>query len=256
MSAERPNHSEPAIEIRGLEFSYNGRPALRDVDLTIRRGNFTALIGPNGGGKTTLLKLMLGLLTPDRGTVRILGRPPAEVVVRVGYVPQDLGRNQRFPVTVRDVVLTGRLRGRRNWLRYGRADRDAARRTMERLEILDLRNRRIGDLSGGQRQRVYIARALVSDPEILFLDEPTASVDAAHQTEFYELLRELNRTVTILIVNHDLMVISSFVQSVVCVNRTIHYHDGAEVTDAMMSMYHCPVELVAHGIPHRVLKEH
>lgn len=249
-------NSEPVIQIENLRFSYNGRPVLRDVNLTIRRGNFTALIGPNGGGKTTLLKLMLGLLKPDRGSVRILGRPPGEVVVRVGYVPQELGRNQRFPVTARDVVLTGRLRNRHGWIRYDRADREAARRTMERLGVLDLRHRRIGDLSGGQRQRVYIARALVSDPEILFLDEPTASVDAAHQTEFYELLRELNRTVTILIVNHDLMVISTFVQSVACVNRTLHYHDGAEVTDEMMSMYHCPVELVAHGIPHRVLKEH
>ena len=247
---------DPVIEIEDLEFSYNGRPVLTDVDLTIRRGNFTALIGPNGGGKTTLLKVMLGLLKPKRGSVRILGEPPERVVTRVGYAPQDHGRNPFFPISVRDVVLTGRLRGRHGWLRYGREDRDAARRAMERLQILDLRHRRLSQLSGGQRQRVFIARALVSDPEILFLDEPTASVDAALQTEFYNLLKELNPTVTILIVNHDLMVISSFVKSVACVNRTLHYHDGAEVTDEMMSMYHCPVELVAHGIPHRVLREH
>ncbi len=245
-----------AIEIENLWFSYNGRPVLRDVNLTLRQGNFTALIGPNGGGKTTLLKLMLGLLRPDRGSIAILGRPPHQAAHRLGYVPQDVGINRRFPVSVRDVVLMGRLKRSRGWSRYTREDRKSARKALERLDMWDYRNCRIGELSGGQRQRVFIARALATEPEILFLDEPTASVDAVHQNEFFDLLRDLNRHTTIIIVNHDLMVISAFVKSVACVNRTLHYHDSAEVTDEMIRMYHCPVELVAHGIPHRVLRAH
>ena len=246
----------PAVEIHNLWFSYNGQPVLTNVNLSLEAGNFTALIGPNGGGKTTLLKLMVGLLKPDRGSVRVLGKRPRRVAHRLGYVPQEIGINTRFPVSVLDVVLMGRLRSFRGWSGYSRADRQKARKILERLEMWEYRNRRIGELSGGQRQRVFIARALVSDPEILFLDEPTASVDAAHQSDFYAILNELNRKMTIVIVNHDLMVISTHVKSVACVNHSLHFHDGSEVTPEMMRMYQCPVELVAHGIPHRVLSTH
>ncbi|GBC61033.1 ABC transporter ATP-binding protein [Desulfonema ishimotonii] len=248
--------TSPVLEIRDLSFSYTGQPVLENVSLTLSKGNYTALIGPNGGGKTTLLKLMAGLLKPSRGTVRVLGLPPRQAAGRIGYVPQEIGINKSFPVSVTDVVLMGRLRSFRGWSRYSKADRMAVRRVLERMGMWEYRNRRIAALSGGQRQRVFIARALVSDPEILFLDEPTASVDAAHQSEFFKLLKELNRTMTIIIVNHDLMVISSQVKSVACVNRRVHYHGKAEITDDMMQMYQCPVELVAHGIPHRVLNIH
>lgn len=246
----------PAIEIHNLWFSYNGQPVLTNINLTLEPGDFTALIGPNGGGKTTLLKLMAGLLKPDRGSVRVLGKRPRRVASRLGYVPQEIGINIRFPVSVRDVVMMGRLRSFRGWSGYSRSDRQKARKILERLEMWEYRNRRIGELSGGQRQRVFIARALVSDPEILFLDEPTASVDAAHQSDFYAILKELNSTMTIVIVNHDLMVISTHVKSVACVNHGLHFHSGSEVTPEMMRMYQCPVELVAHGIPHRVLSTH
>lgn len=246
----------PAIDIRDVRFSYNGRPVLKEVTLTLDRGEFTALIGPNGGGKTTLLKLMLGLLKPDAGDIRILGEKPRAAAGRIGYVPQETGANKSFPISVMDVVLMGGMKpgdGRR-W--YSRSDRAAAERALDQVDMGDFRRCRIGELSGGQRQRVFMARALISEPEVLLLDEPTSSVDAVHQTQFYDLLKKLNDTMTILLVNHDLMVISTYVKSVACVNRYIHYHSGAEITDEMVRMYHCPVELIAHGIPHRVLKTH
>jgi len=247
----------PIIEIRDLWFSINGRPVLQDVNLAIQPGEFLALIGPNGGGKTTLIRLMLGLLNPDRGSVRVFGRPPRQVAHRMGYVPQNVHINQDFPVSVLDVVLMGRLRKKARWSRHVSGDRRAAREAMQQLGVWDLRRRRIGELSGGQLQKVFIARALVTEPEILFLDEPTASVDARGQTDLYNLLRELNRTVTIVLASHDVMVLSSYVKSVACVNRRLLFHEVPELTGDMLDMaYHCPVDIVAHGLPHRVLGEH
>ncbi len=248
--------NDPVIEIENVLFSRNGQTVLQNVNLTVEKGNFTALIGPNGGGKTTLIRLMVGLLKPDQGTVRVLGKPPAQVAKRLGYVPQNLDDNERFPISVFDVVLMGRLKTFRRWPRYSRADKEAARKALEQMEMWAFRNRHIGQLSGGQRQRVMIARALATDPEILFLDEPTASVDTKHQSEFYEILKALNSSATIVIVCHELMMINAYVKSVACVNRCVHYHDHAEVTEEMIDMYQCPVELVAHGLPHRVLRAH
>jgi len=250
--------NKPIIEVSDLSFSFNGHPVLEAVNLSLAKGEFTAIIGPNGGGKTTLMKLILGLIRPDRGKVRIMGGPPREMLHRVGYVPQEVGINKSFPISVADVVLMGKLRaGRKRFRGYSENDRIAAQKTLEKLEMWKFRNRLIGELSGGQRQRVYIARAIVSEPEILLLDEPTASVDSKGQSEFYALLRELNKSTTILMVSHDLMVISAYVKSVTCVNRVVHHHDAAEITDEMVDSYCCPVELLTHGsVPHRVLKKH
>ncbi|UCF92693.1 MAG: ABC transporter ATP-binding protein [Desulfobacterales bacterium] len=247
----------PVIEIQDLWFSFNGHCVLQNVNLKIFPGEFLALIGPNGGGKTTLLKLTLGLLDPDRGRIRVFGVPPRKAAHRIGYAPQNVHINKSFPISVLDVVLMGRLRARKGWTRHAPQDLSAAQKALEQLDMWPFRNRRIGDLSGGQLQRVFIARALVCEPEILFLDEPTASVDTRGQSDLYHLLRQLNETVTIVVVSHDLMVLSSYVKSVACVNRDLLYHDAAEVTGEMLDMaYHCPVDLVAHGAPHRVLCKH
>jgi zinc transport system ATP-binding protein len=249
--------TEPIIAVKDVWFSFNGQPVLEKANLAVPRGDFLVIIGPNGGGKTTLLKLMLGLLKPNRGTVRIFGEPPEKVAHRIGYVPQNVHVNKTFPVSVMDVVLMGRLRNHQGWSRHTQDDRTAATNALDQMGVLAYRDRRIGELSGGQLQRVFIARALVSGPEVLFLDEAMASIDAQSRGEFYETLAALNRTVTIVAVSHDLMILSSHVKSVACINRELYHHDSGEITQEMMDFaYPCPVDLVAHGLPHRVLSRH
>jgi zinc transport system ATP-binding protein len=251
------------IEIRNLDFTYNAETVLEDVSLTIRPKDFVAIIGPNGGGKTTLLKLMLGLLTPAKGTVRIDGKSPQEASPCIGYVPQNVHANQSFPITAIDVVMMGKLEPKNRWSRRSAANRREALAALERMEMEAHADKKIGTLSGGQRQRVFIARALVAQPKLLLLDEPTASIDTKGQADFYRLLKELNHDMTVLVVSHDLLVISRYVKSVACVNKKLHYHEQAEITGEMLeTMYPCtveevcPVELVAHGLPHRVLSDH
>ena len=245
------------IEIQDLWFSYNVHLVLKEVNLSINQGDFVALIGPNGGGKTTLLKVMLGLLHPNRGTVRVFDQPPKSVSTSIGYVPQDIHINIDFPISVLDVVLMGGRKGGGGWRHYSRKDRDRAQEALEKVDIWPLHQNRIRELSGGQRQRVFLARALVSDPKILFLDEPTSNIDTQGQSAFYDLLKELNKDTTILIVSHDLMVLSSYIRSVACISRQLIFHEAPEITKDMIEMaYHCPVELIAHGIPHRVLDNH
>jgi zinc transport system ATP-binding protein len=251
------------VEIKDLDFAYNGETVLEDVNLTVRLKDFMAIIGPNGGGKTTLLKLLLGLLTPVKGTVRIDGKTPQEASPCIGYVPQDVHINRSFPITAIDVVLMGKLDPKKRLSRRSAANRRDALAALERMEMAAHIDKKIGLLSGGQRQRVFIARALVAQPKLLLLDEPTASIDTKGQADFYRLLKELNQDITVLVVSHDLLVISRYVKSVACVNKKLHYHDQAEITSDMLeTMYPCtveevcPVELVAHGLPHRVLMEH
>lgn len=247
---------EPVIRLENVCFSYNRAPVLENVSFSVAEREFLAIIGPNGGGKSTLVKLILGLLSPDYGKVMVFGTSPEKVARRLGYVPQDVAINRAFPISVFDVVLMGRLRhgGR---ARISGADRQAASSALETMGMKGYEKHRIDNLSGGQRERVFIARALTADPEILILDEPTASVDTRGKTELYSILRDLNRTKTIIIVSHDLMVMSSYVTAVACVNRRVHYHDEGEITQEMIDMgYQCPVELIAHGQPHRILKVH
>ncbi|MBW1990035.1 MAG: ABC transporter ATP-binding protein [Deltaproteobacteria bacterium] len=249
---------KPAIELDRVSFSFNGRNVLENVSLTVNQRDFLAVIGPNGGGKTTLIKVMAGLLKPQQGTVRVRGEKPADAARHIGYMPQDLHLEKDFPITVMDVALMGRMTHHRLFHgRYTREDKKAAAEALERLEILDLADQRVGRLSGGQRQRLFIARALAGDPKILLLDEPTSSVDPEGQTRLYRLLKELNETMTIVVVSHDLMVLSSYVTSVACVARHVHHHDSAEITEGMLEdAYHCPVEIIAHGVPHRVFRTH
>ena len=251
------------VEIKNVWFAYNGQTVLEDVSLDIRQGDFIAMIGPNGGGKTTLLKLMLGLLRPNKGAIRVLGDPTAKASHHIGYVSQDVHINRSFPITAIDVVLMGKLEPSKRWAKSSVQDRTDALDALERMEIADHASSKIGELSGGQRQRVFIARALVTQPKVLLLDEPTASIDAKGQAEFYMLLKELNKDITILVVSHDLVAISTYVKSVACVNKRLHYHHQAEITGEMLEeMYPCadeevcPVELIAHGLPHRVLRHH
>jgi zinc transport system ATP-binding protein len=247
----------PAIEVEHVFYSYEGADVLTDVTFSLERGDFLGIIGPNGGGKTTLLKLLLGILKPDRGKIRILGQDPHDTGHRVGYVPQNMGSSRSFPVSVMDVALMGRLSRARMGKRYTEEDREKVRKVLEKVGMWEYRDRPIGKLSGGQRQRVFIARALSTDPEILFLDEPTAGVDVEFQTHVYDFLKELNREVTIVVITHDIGVISSYMKSIACLNRHFIFHEGSQITQKMIDMaYQCPVDLIAHGLPHRVLPTH
>ncbi len=241
-----------AVDLRGVTFGYSpGRPVLRSVDFTVDTGGYTAVIGPNGGGKSTLLKLILGLLKPWDGEVRVFGQPPARVRGRIGYVPQIIGRNRDFPVSALDVVMMG-LCCRRGV----RAARDRALEMMDSLGVADLAGAHAGSLSGGQRQRVYVARALVGSPELLLLDEPAASVDPAGQESFYDLMAQINEKVTIVMVTHDVGAVSSHVKSIACLSTVLVSHGETLETDAVWKAYGCPVDLVSHGTPHRVLRSH
>ena len=243
------------ITLAHVDYSYNGHPVLKDVSFNVREKDFLALIGPNGGGKTTLLKLMLGLLEPDEGKVEIFGTSPKLMSRKIGYVPQDIHINKSFPVSAKDVVLMGCLK-KNKLFGFSKKDHMTVQEVMEFMDIWSHRKHRMAELSGGQRQRVFIARALATEPKILFLDEPTASIDTPGQNKFYELLRNLNQSISIVLASHDVLLLSSYVKSVACVNQLVHYHDDAEITDEMLDMVHCPVDVIAHGLPHRVLKSH
>jgi len=239
---------------------YRGEHAvLEDINLDLEEDDFLGLIGPNGGGKSTLLKVMLGLIKPDRGKVQVFGLAPQEARGRVGYMPQKTLFDQGFPVKALEVVLMGRYSRAGLLRRYGPKDREAALQALVAVGMKDLAGREIGALSGGEQQRVFVARSLVSEPKLLLLDEPTAGVDAAQQTEFYDLLCHLNREIgiAIVLVSHDITAISRHVNKIACLNQRLYYHGSKELTNEdIEKAYGCPVEMIAHGTPHRVLREH
>jgi len=247
-----------AIHIENLSVYYGQTPALTNICLDVEEGEYLGILGPNGGGKSTLLKAILGLVPVSSGTVRVFGDKPTENRAHIGYVPQFASMDRQFPITVLEVVLTGRMkRGTSPFFRYSGEDRTAAQKLLERVGLEELSGRRISDLSGGQFQKMLIARALAVDPSLLLLDEPTASVDALSREHIYSLLEELNKSMTIILVTHDLLAISSKVHRLACLNGNLIYHGEPELSQNIVnSLYGCPVDLLAHGVPHRVLKEH
>jgi zinc transport system ATP-binding protein len=235
------------VTIDQLHFAYDGNPVLEDITLSVPRGDFLGVVGPNGSGKSTLLKIILGLIHPDRGSVQVFGQPPERARHLMGYVPQHAELDPNFPISVMDVVLLGRL-GRAPMLgRYSKKDRQVAEEAMDKVKILDLRNRQFGILSGGQKQRVLIARALVGKPELLLLDEPTASIDGRVEEDIYGFLKKLNERVTIVLVSHDLGFISTYVRHVACVNRRLACNPTQDITgDVIEACYSSPVHMIKH----------
>jgi len=244
----------PAIEVHNLTFSYGSAPVLEDVSLRVDPGEFLGIVGPNAGGKSTLLRLILGLLSPQSGQIQVLGRPPGTASRQIGYVPQYPSFPRDFPITVEQAVLLARIgdgQGRPLagfWPgRYSRADREITDRALAEVEALDLARRRIGSLSGGQLQRVLLARALAGEPRILILDEPTANIDQRLEGDIFDLLRRLNARLTILVVSHDIGFISSYVTRVACVNRTLAcHHTDAIDGQIIQDLYGETVRMVAH----------
>ena len=222
------------IEFQSVSFAYEQQLVLENVSLSILQGDFASIVGPNGGGKTTMLKLMLGLLTPKTGTVLLFGESPKRTRKRVGYTPQFLQVDYCFPVSVFDVVLMGRLREGGWKSRYDKADKAAAEQALDTMRLADAKNASFRSLSGGQRQRVLIARALCANPELLLLDEPTSNIDPSSEEILFDILGELNRLLTIILVSHDIGFVSRLVKTVICVNQTVAVHPTSALNGQMI----------------------
>jgi len=246
-----------AIKVNNVWAGYQQNAVLQDINLIVNPLDFIGIIGPNGGGKTTLLKLLLGLINPLQGNITVMGYSARKGRRYIGYVPQSLLFDRNFPLLVKDVVIMGRLNTKRLLQPYNKQDWAIVDSCLEQVGVAHLKNRSLSELSGGERQRVYIARALASKPMILLLDEPTANVDSKIQKNIYELLKELNKSLTILMVSHDLGAISRYVKTVACLNRRLFYHGQKALTPEIIEhTYQCPVDLIAHGVPHRVFSDH
>ncbi len=221
--------NEPVVEFRDVCFSYNGQEVLHNVSLEIPEHAMAAVVGPNAGGKSTMLKLALGLLKPRFGQVRVFGKPPETARRRIGYVPQTFEFDSSFPITAGEVVLMGRID--RHWGGpFWRSDRRAVDQALDRVDMLDRKKRHFAQLSGGERQRILIAQALVSEPDLLLLDEPTSDVDARVEARLYELLHELNEHLTIVLVSHNLTVVTRHASHIICINRISSIHRAADMT--------------------------
>ncbi len=237
--------TDPVITFENLSFYYHKRQILEDVNLQVKEGEFASIVGPNGGGKTTLLKLMLGLIKPDTGRVRVFGKSPEQAREKIGYMPQYAHLDMNFPATVLDVVLMGRLAKQKFW--FSKDDKQKALFAIDEVDMASYIHTGFSELSGGQKQRVLIARALCSNPSILLLDEPTANVDHETEESLFSILTKLNTNMTILLVSHDLGFVSKYVKSVICVNRQVVIHpttlmDGAMIKD----IYHGDLKMVRH----------
>ena len=240
------------VEIENMYAGYNGTVVLKAIDLQIFEQDFLGIIGPNGGGKTTLIKTVLGLLKPLSGRIVFENNL---LKSRTGYMPQTHQIDRKFPVIVSEVVESGLISEKK----LSRSARKA--KTLEMIRRMDIENvagKAIGELSGGQLQRTLLARAVINDPELLILDEPNSYVDKRFESHFYELLKEINQKTAIVLVSHDIGTVISTVKNIACVNETLHYHSGTDVDgDWLEEHWACPFDVITHGdLPHRVLKKH
>jgi zinc transport system ATP-binding protein len=235
------------ISIEGLSFSYNSAPVLMDVDLSVKEKDFIWIVGPNGGGKTTLLKLMLGLLSPKRGKIKVFDKSPAEVRSRMGYMPQVANLDPKFPVNAFDIALMGRLGNGSRFGMFRNQDHEAAERALRETGLYDFRFRPFSELSGGQQRRLLIARAIAGEPDILLLDEPTANLDLVVEKELFKILKNLNERLTVILVSHEPAFVSEFVKRVICVNRKVTEHPTCEIDGQFMGdLYGGQLRMVRH----------
>jgi zinc transport system ATP-binding protein len=243
---------QPLLQIKDLDAGYQGKVVLEGVTLTVLENDFIGIIGPNGGGKTTLLKVIMGLLKPMKGSLfSRLSRS------EIGYLPQGNQVDDKFPITVKEVVASGLdpvpVFDRKNRI----SGNERVEKALEKVGMGALGSRSIGELSGGELQRTMLARAIVSAPRLLVLDEPDTYVDNRFEMELYALLRDLNESLTILLVSHDIGTISPYIKTIACVNRNLHYHPYNEISEEQLKVYNCPIEIITHGtVPHRVMKTH
>ncbi|MBN1107169.1 MAG: ABC transporter ATP-binding protein [Bacteroidales bacterium] len=249
------NNKDFLLEMSSISVAYDREIVLEDIDFRVGENDFIGVIGPNGGGKTTLLKVILGLLPPLKGKMRF--RDDMLNMNSIGYLPQIHTGDAGFPVNVKDVILSGMMIRKKIISRMSVSDRKKADEVIGSLGLAGLENSSLNELSGGQLQRVFLGRAIIGDPRLLLLDEPGNFVDTTFENDFYGKLRQLNSRMAILMVSHDIGIISSYVKSYACVNRKLHYHPEAEITNEQLLAYGCPIKLITHGdVPHTVLKAH
>lgn len=246
------------IHIDNIVAGYENKIVLHDVSLDIWKNDFLGIIGPNGGGKTTLLKIILGLLKPKSGSVRYFDGEKEVSSLKIGYLPQMNKIDKKFPISVREVVLSGLMAEKPRFRDFTAEQKQRAEEVIAQMGLQELAKRAIGDLSGGQLQRVLLGRSMVSRPKVLILDEPNSYVDKRFESHFYNLLEEISKESSIILVSHDIGTVLSMVKNIACVNETLHYHSGADISaEWLENKYACPIELVGHGdLPHRVLKNH
>jgi zinc transport system ATP-binding protein len=236
------------IEFENVSFAYTpGVDIIRDASFQIKQGESVSVIGPNGGGKSTILKLVLALIQPQKGRIRVLGKSPQEARMEIGYMPQYLNFDAKFPITVLDLVLMGRL-GLAKLGPFRSNDKKKAREALDRVRMVDCENQLFSSLSGGQRQRVLIARALAADPKLLLLDEPTANVDQTIESQILQTLEELKKQMSILLVSHDLGFVYGNVEHALCVNRTVHMHPTTKLSGKTLEeVFGMQLAVVRHG---------
>lgn len=248
------------IDISNLTVGYENRPnVLKDVSLSVYENDFLGIIGPNGGGKTTLLKAILGLIKTTSGTISFYDNGQKVPSLNIGYLPQINQIDKKFPIAVSEVILSGLTPKGTVFKTYSKEDKYEATSVAARLGIEELLSRPIGELSGGQLQRVLLGRAIVDNPKLIILDEPSSYVDKLFETNFYKLLGDINKDIAIMLVSHDVGTIISLVKNIACVNRDLHYHAGTDVSNEWLqnSYQSCPIEILGHGsLPHRVVMEH
>lgn len=245
----------PLFEMYSLSASYGANVVLQDVNFRVNESDFIGVIGPNGGGKTTLLKVILGLIKPSAG--KIVFNSDLVDDNSIGYLPQIATGDINYPVDVTDVVLSGMMIRKKIITRMSSADRKKAREVIDELGLSGMERSSLNELSGGQLQRVFLGRAIIGNPKLLLLDEPGNFVDSTFESDFYEKLKELNKRMAILMVSHDIGMISAHVRSYACVNRNLHYHPTSEISNEQLLAYGCPIQLITHGtVPHTVLKQH
>lgn len=247
------------LELKNITAGYNGHTVLKDVDFSVFEEDFVGVIGANGSGKTTLLKVILGLVQPLKGSIQFFfeGQKKGRAKQKIGYLPQLTMFDPKFPIRVFDVVISGLSASVGLLKHFSKKENQKADEVMQRMGIRHLKKKTIGELSGGQMQRVFLARSLISSPRLLLLDEPNTFVDKGFEANFFEILKELNREMAIVLVSHDLGMIFSHVKTIACVNRNLYYHDTNEITQELLDNYNCPIDLITHGnLPHRVLKIH
>ncbi len=235
------------ISLQNICFSYTDQPILENVNLSLYKEDFLGIVGPNGGGKSTLLKIILGLVVPDSGSVSVFNVTPQQARTKLGYVPQFATFDSSFPISVKDTVLQGRLGKTTALIGYNKLDRQIATQAMAETDVLTLANNPMTALSGGQRQRVLIARALAAQPEILLLDEPTANIDSEHGENIFELLHKLHERIAIILISHDVGFVTRSVTRVACLNRTLVCHATSPVdSDTIGHLYQTPMNMVHH----------